>query len=530
VAIIIIENGKQKGKSLSLAGQELVIFGRESLCQVSFHDLNASRKHFSIEMQEGRYVLLDQQSHNGTFLNGKRVDNAQLNYGDQIQAGATFFTFAKEEEALGSGLYGRTLGGYTIERRLGGGGMGAVYLARQKSMNRDVAFKILSSRLAKVPSHVERFQVEAHSMGRLNHPCLVQVYDIGSEGGLYFFAMEYLSGGSLADLLSRTGRLSYLAAIEVMRDVARGLSHAETHLIVHRDIKPQNIMFDGEGNGKICDFGIAVVRGKFIGGQHKVAGTPQYMAPEQAQGLPVDIRTDIYGLGCTLYCMLVGHPPFWGASSEEIMKKHCKEQAPRLETFVKDISQELLLLAERMMAKRPEDRPDNASDLIREIENCLKVEKARSRKQSESLKAYISADWPSVDSSMIEVIPEPTALGKDVLSVLVVEDEELIRTIVTDMCTQLGCSVVSAKDGYEALEKFDQGTFHLVLTDRRMPGMDGAELAIKIRARAPEVAIVMLTGMGMKMRATGEHPECVDLVLSKPISMIRLKRALELVF
>jgi serine/threonine protein kinase len=384
LATIVIEKGRGKGKAVPLAGQTRICFGRDASCDVCFEDGLASRQHFCIQKREDRFFVVDLGSRNGTHLNGEQVTEHPLSFGDLIVAGETVFSFVEEDEAKArGGLVGKTIAGYRVEERLGRGGMGVVYLASQLSLGRQVALKILSSRLTRDPALVRRFVEEARSAGRLNHPNIVRVDDVGECHGLHYIAMEYLAGGSMEDLLNHTDRILPVGALSMMQDVARGLQYAESQGIVHRDIKPDNLMLDRDGRVKICDLGIAIFLDANVQREGNAAGTPHYMAPEQARGKAVDHRADIYSLGCTLYRMLSGQMPFTGATYREIIKKQVTYQPPALHTFVEEVSPRLSQLVERMMAKAPEDRPANATDLLREFDECLSAEISEGLSESE---------------------------------------------------------------------------------------------------------------------------------------------------
>ncbi|MDA0838047.1 MAG: serine/threonine-protein kinase [Planctomycetota bacterium] len=374
---IIIEKGKEKGRTVQLKGEERIYFGRDNSCNVFFDDTLASRQHFCIEQSEKKYRLLDLGSRNGTFLNSDQVKKAiTLNYGDHIIAGETVFSFLTEEEAKErGGLVGLTIGGYRIEEWLGRGGMGTVYRATQLSLQRPVALKILSPSLTTNQKHLDRFIREARAAGNLAHPSVVEVYDVGNDGDTHFISMEYLSGGSMEELLLHTDKILPIGAISLIQDVARGLQYAEEKNVVHRDIKPENLMVDREGTVKICDLGIAV--GPEDGqSEGKVIGTPHYMAPEQAMGRKVDHRSDIYSLGCTFYRMLAGKLPFTGASHDQILEKQVFFQPPALHTFIDEVSTELSDLVEWMMAKEPDQRMPNATVLLQELDRCMAIESA----------------------------------------------------------------------------------------------------------------------------------------------------------
>jgi serine/threonine protein kinase len=395
LATILIEKGRGKGKAFPLAGRTKTCFGRDSSCDVCFEDALASRQHFCIQQQDGKFLLVDLGSRNGTHVNGEPVTEHPLSFGDLIVAGDTVFSFVEEDEAKARGeLVGKTIAGYRVQERLGRGGMGVVYLASQLSLGRAVALKILSSRLTRDPALERRFVEEARSAGRLNHPNIVRVDDVGEYLGLHYMAMEYLAGGSMEDLLNHTDRILPVGALSMVQDVAKGLQYAESQGIVHRDIKPDNLMLDGDGRVKICDLGIAIFLNTTRQAEGNAVGTPHYMAPEQAMGKPLDHRADIYALGCTLYRMLSGQMPFTGATYKEIIKKQVSYQPPALHTFVEEVSPKLSQLVERMMAKSPADRPANATELLRLLDECLAAELSEALSDSEIRERSVESKRP----------------------------------------------------------------------------------------------------------------------------------------
>ncbi|MHC4769618.1 MAG: serine/threonine-protein kinase, partial [Planctomycetota bacterium] len=224
---------------------------------------------------------------------------------------------------------------YAIEREIGSGGMAVVYLARDLRLDRAVALKVLRPELA-ASLGVERFIREIEIAGKLNHPNILPLYDSGEADGLLYYAMPYVEGESLRDLLAREQQLPLDEALRITREVADALSHAHAYGVIHRDIKPENIMFQA-GHAVVSDFGIA--RAVTEAGGEKLTqtgvavGTPAYMSPEQAAGVgTIDARSDVYALGCLLYEMLAGEAPFTGPTAQAIMARHAMDPVPSLRT------------------------------------------------------------------------------------------------------------------------------------------------------------------------------------------------------
>jgi serine/threonine protein kinase/tetratricopeptide (TPR) repeat protein len=271
---------------------------------------------------------------------------------------------------------------YTIERLVGAGGMGSVYLARQHAMDRPVALKILHPRLGEDRSAAQRFNVEVRATARLRSPHTITVHDFGqTERGSLYLTMEYLEGTTLASLIDHSGALEPARAVRIALQICQSLAEAHDKGIIHRDLKPENIYLverDGAGDFvKVLDFGIAKVLGPDGGGKLTksgvVYGTPLYMSPEQAAGKEVDGRSDLYALGCLLYEMLAGRPPFDGVTSVEVLYRQVHEPArPLLEAVsVEGVSPRLAAVVDRLLTKQRHDRPGSAEETRALLEHCL---------------------------------------------------------------------------------------------------------------------------------------------------------------
>ncbi len=213
-------------------------------------------------------------------------------------------------------------GRYLILRKLGSGGMAEVYLAEDQELGRKVALKMLNERHARDEQFVERFKREARNAAGLSHPHIVRIYDRGQAEGTYYIAMEYLDGPTLKELLIRKGPTPPLTAIKFAREILSALAEAHRHEIVHRDVKPQNVIVSPDWQVKVTDFGIARSGASQMTEVGSIVGTAQYLSPEQARGAPVDQRSDLYSLGIVLYEMLTGSVPFTGDAAVEIAMKH----------------------------------------------------------------------------------------------------------------------------------------------------------------------------------------------------------------
>jgi serine/threonine protein kinase len=260
---------------------------------------------------------------------------------------------------------------FQILRKIGSGTMGAVYLAHQVSLNRDVALKVLAQALVEKRSFVERFSREASVLSSLDHPNIVRLFGIGSEHGCYYYAMEYVNGFTLRTLREGLGgRMSAGDALYIALKCAAGLGHAHARRIVHRDVKPENIMIDRLGEVRITDLGLAKTIDQDPGLTESGAGvgTPRYMAPEQARGgKHADARSDIYALGCTLYQLLTGTVPFDSDNSADLMLAKDRGFFRPARRFNRDLPPRLDLILDKMLAKDPRLRYQNCDDLTRDL-------------------------------------------------------------------------------------------------------------------------------------------------------------------
>lgn len=260
--------------------------------------------------------------------------------------------------------------GYTLKRKLGQGGMAAVFLAVQDSFGREVALKIMMPSMAREPDFAERFLREARTMASLSHPHIIVVHDVGNSNGLYYYAMAYHTGGDLTRRI-RGGGLTPQEALRITRQIADALAYAHDQGYVHRDIKPDNVLFREIDDAAILtDFGIA----KSLNNEQNqltqagsTVGTPRYMSPEQARGQRVDGRSDLYSLGVMLYEMLTGQPPFLASEAVTLAIKHCQDPVPRLPADLARFQP----LVDRLLAKDASQRPANGREVVAEIDALL---------------------------------------------------------------------------------------------------------------------------------------------------------------
>ena len=366
---IIMYKGPTSVGEFLLDGEKFTI-GRRKACEIPVGDAKASRNHAQVFKQGNRFYIRDLASRNGTFLNGERLaGDTELSFGDKIVIGEMVMEFV--EESAGKPI-DFEIPGYQIVERIGEGGMGVVYKARQVSMDRVVALKVLSEKYSANGEFIDRFIREARAAGKLNHPNVIHVHDVSKAGGRYFFSMEFVDGPTVKKLLKDNGRLPVGKCLEIIIQAAKALEFAHENGIIHRDVKPDNIMLTSEGIVKIADLGIAKSfeegEASPVAGKRWVLGTPHYMAPEQAMGKALDRRADVYSLGATFYHMLTGKTPFSGTTITELLKAHVHDKLEPVQHLNREVPDAVCFVVERLMAKLPERRYENMTRLLEDLE------------------------------------------------------------------------------------------------------------------------------------------------------------------
>jgi serine/threonine-protein kinase len=262
--------------------------------------------------------------------------------------------------------------GYRIERKLGAGAMGTVVLARQLSLDRLVAIKLLPSKFAKDAQYIDRFYKEGKAAARLNDPNIVAAYDVGqAPGGEYFFVMEFIDGDTVFDRIQAKRRIPEREAVHIAKQAASALRHAHAKGFIHRDVKPKNLMINKAGVVKLADLGLARAGDDATAASEekgKIFGTPYYISPEQIRAQPVTPATDIYGLGATLYHMVTGRVPFEGTTPKEVMQKHLKDQPVPPDQLAESLSGGISMIIEMMLAKDPRERYHSTDHLIEDLD------------------------------------------------------------------------------------------------------------------------------------------------------------------
>ena len=293
--------------------------------------------------------------------------------------------------------------------------MANVYLANDTILDRKVAIKVLRGDLSNDEKFIRRFKREALSVSNLSHPNIVEVYDVGEEDGNYYIVMEYIEGKTLKQLLQKRGALTLNEVIDIMTQLTDGLAHAHEAYIIHRDIKPQNIMIEDNGLVKITDFGIAMaLNSTQLTQTNSVMGSVHYLPPEQANGKGSTVKSDIYSLGILMYELLTGSVPFKGDTAVEIALKHMKEKIPSIRKQNPTIPQSVENIVLKATAKNPKNRYDNVRDMYKDLQTAL-------QRDNEKRLVY---EYPENDLEETKVIPQVTKEVKQVIDKPTVKEED----------------------------------------------------------------------------------------------------------
>jgi serine/threonine-protein kinase len=315
--------------------------------------------------------------------------------------------------------------GYKVLGKLGSGAMAVVYKAKQLSLDRTVAIKVLPRRFTEKSDYVERFYKEGRIAAKLNHNNIVQAIDVGEAGGLYYFVMEYVEGKTLYDDLSKGKIFDEAEALAVVIQLANALAHAHGHGMIHRDVKPKNIMINPEGVVKLADMGLARETSDVEAAkneQGKAFGTPYYIAPEQIRGeVNIDGRADLYALGATFYHMVAGRVPYEASTPAEVMRKHIKEPLVPPDHLNTSLSAGIAEVIEVMMAKNKKDRYSNMEELLIDLEAVRDGNpplRARRRFNMEGLEKLEEGAAVEVETEEISIYGEETIARYRVLLVI----------------------------------------------------------------------------------------------------------------
>lgn len=310
---------------------------------------------------------------------------------------------------------------YQVVKMIGEGGMANVYLALDTILDRYVAVKVLRGDLANDEKFVRRFQREAISASSLNHPNIVEMYDVGEDNGKYFIVMEYVDGKTLKSLIKKRGSLTLHEVIDIMLQLTSAISCAHNSYIIHRDIKPQNVLILDDGRVKITDFGIAMaLNSSELTQTNSVMGSVHYLPPEQASGSGSTIKSDVYSLGILMYELLTGKVPFKGENAVEIAIKQMKEQIPSVCKINPDIPQSIENIILKACAKNPKNRYDSVSEMYNDLQTALNEDRLNERR--------IVYKYPEQELEETKVMPKLNELKQKVKS----KDTEFIEEGTND--------------------------------------------------------------------------------------------------
>ncbi len=398
-----IEHGQDAGKTWRLPKAGTYVIGRVPPSGIRVLDMKVSKEHARVVLQGEDGVLLeDLGSRHGTLLNGQPVQGVRpVKAGDEIRLGLSILRVlsdgpadetleptgaepplpaSEHDRAAGTpprpkkvfppdALVDTEIGGYKVLRKIGQGGMGSVYVAEQLSLHREVALKVLSEKFTDDRAFVDQFVNEARSAAALNHPNVVQVYDVGRENGRYYFSMEYVPGGSLEERLAENGPPPWTDALNWMIDASNALIFAAKREILHRDVKPDNLMLAEDGSAKLCDLGLAKKAANADLLAAGIIGTPAFISPEAIRRKKeIDARSDLYSLGCTFYRVLTGGNPYPGSTVKDILLGHLRNPVPRVSAKNHDVPKELDDVVYRLMQKEPDERFASPDDLLQSLD------------------------------------------------------------------------------------------------------------------------------------------------------------------
>lgn len=350
------------GRSFPLL-KELTTIGTLASCDVQVLDNRAGPVHCQIRRTGALLTIADLGGPGGTLVNGEAITDRLLQFGDLLRVGDTEFTLEADTNERG---LSDLVPGYEVLDKLGEGGMGYVFRARHLADGHLVALKVLAPRFTARPRHVEQFHREAEIARAANHPNVVAVTDVGAVDKIHYFAMELLEGETCLRRLERDGPYAVADVVRIGRSTARALHHLHQRRLLHRDIKPDNLMLCNDGTLRVTDLGIAADLDRLAteGTRGRIVGTPHYLAPEVAAGEEPDGRADLYSLGCTLFHLLAGDTPFRDGSPAEIIAAHVRDPIPAVDDVRPEVPRSLAAVIERLMAKDREDRFADAGHVV----------------------------------------------------------------------------------------------------------------------------------------------------------------------
>jgi eukaryotic-like serine/threonine-protein kinase len=415
-----------------------------------------------------------------------------------------------------------TLGNYRLLDRLGAGGMGEVWRAEDTRLMRQVAIKILSERIANDPEWKARFLREARTIAQMNHPNIATIYSIEQEADKFFIAMELVEGESLSTVMAR-GPLEPVEAVRIIRQVAEALAEAHDKGIVHRDVKPDNVIL-GKRGVKVLDFGIAkqitsTSDAPTLTQAGLIVGTPFYMSPEQALGRPVDARSDLFSLGVVLYEAVAGKRPFEGESVTETMMNIIMQEPPELPAIAPKVPAALNEIVTRALQKKPERRYGSAGEMV----------DALSRIDFKQPAARPPQRPPKIDAPTVTMpsAPQPAQAPIPGQRALIADDDPVTRYLIANILGQRRIAFDEAGNGADAVKQLKVHEYTLVFLDLLMPRIDGwgvIDFLRRSKTKAPRIFVI--TGVRDQTLSVADR-ELVSGLLYKPLDPTDVDRVIQ---
>ncbi|MHC4871562.1 MAG: protein kinase domain-containing protein [Planctomycetota bacterium] len=425
------------------------------------------------------------------------------------------------------------LGEYKVMEKLGEGGMGAVYRGYQESLDREVALKVLSEKLCEDETFVARFQREARAAASLVHPNVIQVFSIGCEQDVHYFAMEYVKGKDLAEHLHEGRKFTLADTMEIMIQVAQAFCCASEIGLIHRDIKPSNIMLDERGIVKITDFGLAKTTDSNLTEVGSIVGTANYMSPEQSQGMALDYRTDFYSLGVVFYELVAGQPPFIAEQPAAVLFKHVYEEPAPPSAVNPDVSPAVDKVILNMMEKKPEDRPGSGEELLTALRDLYNETGSipmgavggslGMSSSATGIKAVNKASEQQIPSEVEKTIQVQGSDIKAAHKALIVDDVSSVRKLLSTILHEKNYRVSEAENGQVALKKILEENPDLVLLDLGIPELSGFDLLQEMNDKKSSAKVIVLTGQKDPETIKKISEYKISAFLAKPVNIHELR-------
>lgn len=429
------------------------------------------------------------------------------------------------------------LGEFAIKKQLGEGGMGAVYLAYQESLDRDVALKVLTERLCRNEKFIARFKREARSAASIIHPNVIQIYCIGEENGIHYFAMEAVKGRDLSGIMESGRRFTVEETVDIVMQVAEACACAGEAGIIHRDLKPANIMLTERGLVKVTDFGLAktVSSDLDVTEAGTIVGTANYMSPEQGQGKLLDARSDIYSLGVVFFELLTGRVPFVAGQPSAVLYMHVYEPAPAPSKFNPQVPAAVDRMVLRMMAKNPDDRSKDADALLAELRGLRQSLGTPAPAPAGGDSVAISA--PATLAAAPAPLPAAAAASSDSsaisklppgsLKALVADDVASVRKLYANVLSGLNFGILEAGDGEAAIEIWKRDNPALIILDLNMPKKSGLQILQEKVALGLGGEVIVISARKERETVREVAASGVCTYLTKPVNVHELRSRIE---